>query len=284
MQRPRLTRILQRTRKLRHQHRRYSRTSTEPTRVAIHVWSRISGFFILQVCRLLALDQQAILDREISIDLFERLPPPFGLSRYGVAPDHPQVKNCELLVAQVAEHPRFRYYGNTIVLGEDAEKPALDDRIPIRLKTLKPEYDVVLLSTIARNVSLDTIRILSTDTQVLAKTDISGKALKMLDKSRVKHVKIVGRSSPPQAAFTTRKSRELIGLPNVKIRIDRELLDDTAGSIAEPGVLSRMAKCRLFKRLLEIMLKASNRPSLPTGSRTTVQYLRPKKIQNNHNK
>ncbi|KAH9446180.1 hypothetical protein Pst134EB_023997 [Puccinia striiformis f. sp. tritici] len=55
-------------------------------------------------------------------------------------------ENCELLFAQVAEHPRFRYYGNTIVLEEDAEKPTLDDRIPIRLKTLKPEYDVVLLS------------------------------------------------------------------------------------------------------------------------------------------
>ncbi|KAI9599960.1 hypothetical protein KEM48_000072 [Puccinia striiformis f. sp. tritici PST-130] len=92
MQRPGLTRILQRANRLRHQHRRYSRTiSTEPIRVAI-CGAGPAGFY--SASRLFALDQQAVLDRKISIDLFERLPSPFGLSRYGVAPDHPEVKVC----------------------------------------------------------------------------------------------------------------------------------------------------------------------------------------------
>ncbi|KAH9446459.1 hypothetical protein MJO28_016543 [Puccinia striiformis f. sp. tritici] len=324
MQRPGLTRILQRANRLRHQHRRYSRTiSTEPIRVAI-CGAGPAGFY--SASRLFALDQQAVLDRKISIDLFERLPSPFGLSRYGVAPDHPEVKNCEHKFAQVAEHPQFRYYGNTIVLGDDAEKSTSEDQASIRLKTLRSEYDVVLLSygagkdtslggipgeenlsnilpgraavewyngyptdptfvdlsTIERvtiigmgNVSLDIARILLTDTQVLAKTDISEKALEMLDKSRVKHVEIVGRRGPLQVAFTTRELRELVGLPNVEIRIDRELLLEAAERFAEPGALSRMANSRLSKRLLEVMLKASNRPSLPTGSRTcTLRFLR----------
>ncbi|KAH9455727.1 hypothetical protein Pst134EA_023179 [Puccinia striiformis f. sp. tritici] len=147
MQRPRLTRILQRTRKLRHQHRRYSRTSTEPTRVAIHVWSRISGFlFCKYVDYSRSINKLYWTERSRSISLRDFLLPLVPVDMELLLIILKLRENCELLFAQVAEHPRFRYYGNTIVLEEDAEKPTLDDRIPIRLKTLKPEYDVVLLS------------------------------------------------------------------------------------------------------------------------------------------
>ncbi|KAI9618660.1 hypothetical protein KEM48_006639 [Puccinia striiformis f. sp. tritici PST-130] len=108
------------------------------------------------------------------------------------------------------------------------------------------------------NVSLDIARILLTNTQISAKTDLSERALEMWDKSRVKHIEIVGRRGPLQVGVTTRELQELIGLRNVEIQIDRELLLEAAGRFAEP-----------------VMLKASKRPSLPTGSRTcTLRFLR----------
>ncbi|KNF05370.1 hypothetical protein PSTG_01583 [Puccinia striiformis f. sp. tritici PST-78] len=116
------------------------------------------------------------------------------------------------------------------------------------------------------NVSLDIARILLTNTQISAKTDLSERALEMWDKSRVKHIEIVGRRGPLQVGVTTRELQELIGLRNVEIQIDRELLLEAAGRFAEPGALSRVAN---------VMLKASKRPSLPTGSRTcTLRFLR----------
>ncbi|KAH9449690.1 hypothetical protein Pst134EA_019608 [Puccinia striiformis f. sp. tritici] len=91
------------------------------------------------------------------------------------------------------------------------------------------------------NVSLDIARILLTNTQISAKTDLSERALEMWDKSRVKHIEIVGRRGPLQVGVTTRELQELIGLRNVEIQIDRELLLEAAGRFAEPGALSRVA-------------------------------------------
>ncbi|KNE89082.1 hypothetical protein PSTG_17459 [Puccinia striiformis f. sp. tritici PST-78] len=224
-----------------------------------------AGFY--SASRPFALDQQATCTGpiEISIDLSMRLPSSFGLSRCGVAPDHPEVKWTGKV--KVAEHPRFHYLGNTTVLGEDAEKFTSDHRASIRLKTSRSEYNVVFLSygsagkdtslggipgednlsnippgraavqwyngyptdpkfvdlsTIERvtiigmgNVSLNIPRILSTDTRVSAKTGLGENVLEMLDKSRVKHVGIVGRRGPLQVAFTTRELQELVGLANV---------------------------------------------------------------------
>ncbi|KNZ47431.1 hypothetical protein VP01_639g4 [Puccinia sorghi] len=305
-----------------------------------------AGFYAAS--RLFSLDQQpGLLPRPLAIDLFEALPAPFGLSRYGVAPDHPEVKvssspplhsapkgnlNCELKFAQVAEHPRFRYFGNTTVLGDDQEEPSWG-RASVRLRTLREEYDVVLLSygagrdrslgglpgektlghilparaavewyngypssttgadgeggfvdlskvervTIVGmgNVALDIARILLTDINVLARTDISERALAGLARSSVRHVEIVGRRGPLQAAFTTRELRELVGLKDVQMHIDRDMLADAAGRLAEPGALARMPNGRLTKRLMDVMLKASDRRPLPLGSKTcTLSFLR----------
>jgi len=303
---------------------------TPPIRLAI-CGAGPAGFYAAS--RLFSLDQQpGLLPRPLAIDLFEALPAPFGLSRYGVAPDHPEVKNCELKFAQVAEHPRFRYFGNTTVLGDDQEEPSWG-RASVRLRTLRKEYDVVLLSygagrdrslgglpgeetlghilparaavewyngypsgttgadgerdfvdlskvervTIVGmgNVALDIARILLTDMDVLARTDISERALAGLARSRVRHVEIVGRRGPLQAAFTTRELRELVALKDVQMCIDRDMLADAAGRLAEPGALARMSNGRLTKRLMEVMLKASDRRPLPLGSKTcTLGFLR----------
>ncbi|KAI9600500.1 hypothetical protein H4Q26_000283 [Puccinia striiformis f. sp. tritici PST-130] len=228
-----LIKILQGTSKLRHLDTQELLLSTEPMRVAI-CGAGSAGFY--SASRPFALDQQATCTGpiEISIDLSMRLPSSFWTGK-----------------VKVAEHPRFHYLGNTTVLGEDAEKFTSDHRASIRLKTSRSEYNVVFLSygsagkdtsraavqwyngyptdpefvdlsTIERvtiigmgNVSLNIPRILLSDTRVSAKTGLGENVLEMLDKSRVKHVGIVGRRGPLQVAFTTRELQELVGLANV---------------------------------------------------------------------
>lgn len=68
------------------------------------------------------------------VDMLEKLPVPFGLVRYGVAPDHPEVKNVINTFTKTAEHPNFRFIGN-MGLGSD-----------VTLKALRESYDVVLLA------------------------------------------------------------------------------------------------------------------------------------------
>ncbi|GAA5882398.1 hypothetical protein JCM3774_004297 [Rhodotorula dairenensis] len=90
------------------------------------------------------------------VDLFELLPTPFGLARFGVAPDHPEVKNCEHKFEETARDPRFRFFGNVQVAGSVPSSPdgalsvpnthpsALAATVP--LDALREHYDAVLLT------------------------------------------------------------------------------------------------------------------------------------------
>ncbi|GAA6052324.1 hypothetical protein JCM3770_007252 [Rhodotorula araucariae] len=85
------------------------------------------------------------------VDLFELLPTPFGLARFGVAPDHPEVKNCEHKFEETARDPRFRFFGNVQVSGATPPSSAPDAHpsalaVPIPLDTLREHYDAVLLT------------------------------------------------------------------------------------------------------------------------------------------
>lgn len=71
------------------------------------------------------------------VDMYEQLPVPFGLVRFGVAPDHPEVKNCQDKFEEVAESPRFNFVGN-ISIGNGAGS--------LPLKTLLPHYDAILFA------------------------------------------------------------------------------------------------------------------------------------------
>ncbi|GAA5896885.1 NADPH-adrenodoxin reductase [Sporobolomyces salmoneus] len=82
----------------------------KPYRIAI-VGGGPAGFYAAG--RLLGLPGS----EQLKVDLFELLPTPFGLARFGVAPDHPEVKNCEHKFEETAKDPRFRYFGNVQVCG-----------------------------------------------------------------------------------------------------------------------------------------------------------------------
>ncbi|POS87910.1 hypothetical protein EPUL_000248, partial [Erysiphe pulchra] len=77
------------------------------------------------------------------VDMYERLPVPYGLVRYGVAPDHPEVKNCQEKFSEIAQSPRFVFIGN-VPIGEGSGS--------LPLQSLLPHYDAILF---AYGASLD---------------------------------------------------------------------------------------------------------------------------------
>ncbi len=193
----------------------------------------------------------------VHVDVYEKLPTPWGLVRSGVAPDHPKIKNVGATFAKTADHDRFRFFGN-VEFGRDVSRAELlerydsivyavgaksDNRLGIPGEDLPgsiaatdfvgwynahPEFRdfAVDLSTErvvvigAGNVALDVARMLVTDTEVLAGTDVADHALAALRASKVREVVVVARRGPVQGAFTTQELRELGELDDVDCVLD----------------------------------------------------------------
>ncbi len=209
-----------------------------PLRVAI-VGSGPAGFYALQ-----ALFQ--IEGLNVQVDMYERLPVPFGLVRSGVAPDHPNIKKVMALYERLAERPEFRFFGN-VEFGRDitledfrnlyhhvvfASGAQADRALGIPGETLQgvhsarrfvawyngdPDYshqhfDFSTTSAVVigvGNVAADVARILCRLPQVLEKTDIADYALEALKESAIKTVHLIGRRGPVQAAFSHPEIHEL---------------------------------------------------------------------------
>ncbi|KAI9672518.1 MAG: NADPH-adrenodoxin reductase [Caeruleum heppii] len=215
------------------------------------------------------------------VDMYERLPVPFGLVRFGVAPDHPEVKNCQDRFTQVAESINFNFVGNipispTLPLnaltphyhallfahgashdrtlgipGESSLSSIYSARAFVGWYNGLPEY-ADLNPDLARseeavvigqgNVALDIARTLLSPLDRLKGTDVTEYAFEGLKKSRIKRVRVVGRRGVCQAAFTIREVRELMHLPAAAFHpLDPSLLPD-------PKTLPRAA-ARLTKLL-----------------------------------
>lgn len=183
---------------------------------------------------------------DIAIDMFERLPVPWGLTRFGVAPDHPKTKQITDIFERLPDDPRLRLVLETEV-GRDISVSDLtsaydavifatgalsDRRLGIPGEDLAGSYSatefaswynghpdfahrsfdfdterVVVIGN--GNVALDVARVLASDIDALRRTDIADHALDVLASSRVQEVVVVGRRGPAEAAFTT---PELLGL------------------------------------------------------------------------
>jgi ferredoxin--NADP+ reductase len=182
----------------------------------------------------------------VEVDMYDRLPTPFGLVRAGVAPDHQKIKSVTSVFTRTAKKPGFRFFGN-VEVGRD-----------ITLQALKDHYHVIVFCTGAQtdrnldipgsdleghhpatefvawynghpdfcdyefdltqekvtvigvgNVAIDVARILCLTPAELARTDIADYAMEALSNSSVKEVTILGRRGPAQAAFTTPEVKEL---------------------------------------------------------------------------
>lgn len=231
-------------------------TADNPVRVAI-VGSGPAGFYAAE-----HLLKQS--DVHVGVDMFDRLPTPFGLVRFGVAPDHQKIKSVTRVFDRIARHDSFRFYGNVNV-GTDISLADLrehfhqicfatgaqtDRRMGIPGEDLPrshaatefvawynghPDYEGCRFDLSGQsvavvgvgNVAVDVARILCRTPEELAATDIADYALDKLRQSKVREVYMLGRRGPLQAAFTNPEVRELGELPGADIHVPPEeaLLD-----------------------------------------------------------
>ena len=211
---------------------------------------------------------------EATVDIFERLPTPFGLVRYGVAPDHPKIKSVSTSFDKIARSPKVRFFGN-VELGRDLSRDELLEhydavlyatggsaRRPLTLPGAElaniqgasafvgwynghPDFrhlqvdlsgDTAVVIGMG-NVALDIARILAMPVAELERTDIADYALEALRQSNIREVCLVARRGPVQAAFTPKELRQLLDTQGVDILVEADdlLLDAaSAAELAEP--------------------------------------------------
>lgn len=222
---------------------------------------------------------------DCTVDIFEALPVPYGLARFGVAPDHPEVKNVTHKFDEIASSERVGFYGNvrigTDVAVRDLYKAYdcilfshgatrhrqlgikgehLDGVLSARsfvgwynglpeAAGLRPRLDEAETAVVIGqgNVALDIARILLSNVDELRKTDIADHALEALSKSRIKRVDIVGRRGPLQASFTIKEIRELVNLQNTRFL--------NTSQAAYKNALSTGTLPKSQKRLIELLAK-----------------------------
>ncbi|NWF69549.1 MAG: FAD-dependent oxidoreductase [Chloroflexi bacterium] len=226
-------------------------TAENPLRVAI-VGSGPSGFYAAQ-------HLQKQLGAGVQIDMFDRLPTPFGLVRGGVAPDHQTIKAVTKVYDKIAADPTFRFYGH-VDIGTDITHEEMgtlyhaviyavgaqsDRKMGVPGEDLagshaatefvgwynahpdfrERQFDLTQerVAVIGNgNVAMDVVRILAKTYDELKGTDIADYALEALKKSQVKEIYVLGRRGPAQAAFTTPEIKELGELADATIIVRPE--------------------------------------------------------------
>lgn len=215
--------------------------------------------------------EELVRKQQVKVDMFDRLPTPYGLVRAGVAPDHAATKGVESTFAATAAKKNFQYFLNVEVgkhISHDelvdryhaviyAVGASTDKRLGVEGEGLRgsipatefvawynghPDYadlDVDLSTERAvvvgnGNVALDVARILVTDPDDLATTDIADHALAKLRESKVTEVVLLARRGVAQAAYTNSEFLALGDVEGVDVIIDPdELVLDPATAAAE---------------------------------------------------
>ncbi|HEV8142108.1 MAG TPA: FAD-dependent oxidoreductase [Methylomirabilota bacterium] len=263
-------------------------TAARPLRVAI-IGAGPTGFYAAdQVLR-----QEGLV---VEVDMFDRVPMPFGLVRSGVAPDHQKIKSVIAAFDKVASHPRFRFYG-CVELGKHVTVEDLrahyhqifyatgaqtDRRMGIPGEDLKgshpatefvawynghPDYQdhqfdlgVERAAVVGvGNVAIDVARILCRTPEELATTDISDQAFEALRMSALKEIYLLGRRGPAQAAFTNPEIKELGELTGADVVIDPREVE------LDPLSRAALAKApdRATTKKVDILQSFAGKP--PTG-------------------
>ncbi len=203
----------------------------------------------------------------VRVDLFDRLPTPYGLVRGGVAPDHQKIKAVTAVYEKLALDARVRFFGN-VKLGADVSVEELrarydklvyavgcesDRHMGIPGEDLKGSFSATEfvgwynghpdhqdhpfdLSCEAAaivgigNVAIDVARILAQDPEVLAKTDMAAHAVDALRSSRIRRIYLLGRRGPAQAAFSPKEIEELseVSRADFVVRPDELTLDEAS--------------------------------------------------------
>jgi ferredoxin--NADP+ reductase len=274
-------------------------TAVRPLRVAV-VGAGPTGFYAADHL----LRQPGL---HVEVDLFDRLPTPFGLVRGGVAPDHQKIKAVTAAFDRIAADPRVRFYGD-VAFGRDLTLADLaqhyhqvvfstgaqtDRRMGIPGEDLvgshpatefvawyngHPDFRDLAFDLSAErvavvgvgNVAIDVARILCRTADELATTDIADHALEALRKSRVREVYLLGRRGPAQAAFTTPEIKELGELADADIetRAAEVALDELSRAALEQN------PDRATSKKVEILQGyAVRRPTGSKSRRLVIRFL-----------
>jgi ferredoxin/flavodoxin---NADP+ reductase len=265
--------------------------------------------------------QAAKLDPPVTVqvDVLDRLPTPYGLVRYGVAPDHPSIRSIAGYLRNVLEHASVRFLGG-VHLGDDVTREDLlasydavvyatgamrDRRMGIPGEDLPGSYaatdfvnwycghpdaeagaftlDAESVAVVGvGNVAVDVARILVKDPAELSRTDIPQAVLEALMGSKVREVHMIGRRGPAQAKFTTKELRELGELSGVDIVIHPGEID--LGAFDPTGQSAELAESdrRVRGNLTVIQDWAARTPEAAAGAerRLTIRFwLRPVAVE-----
>ncbi len=243
---------------------------------------------------------QLLAHKELTaeVDVYERLPTPWGLVRGGVAPDHPKIKSVSRVYEKTAKKPGFRFFGN-VEVGRDvsheellgwydavlyAVGTAADRRSGIPGEELigshsatefvgwyngHPDYRDLEFDLSGEraivigngNVAIDVARMLTLTHDELAVTDTADHAIEVFDASNVREIVILGRRGPQQAAFTNPELLELGELADADVVVDPADLQIEA-EFHDDGLEGTA------KRNMEILHQYAERP--PSGKRKRV--------------
>ncbi|MFP7365954.1 FAD-dependent oxidoreductase [Corynebacterium callunae] len=223
--------------------------------------------------------------QDVQIDLFERMPAPFGLIRYGVAPDHPRIKGIVKSLHNVLDKEQLRFLGN-VEIGKD-----------VTVEELREFYDAIVFSTGATgdqdlrvpgsdlegsygagefvgfydgnpnferswdltaekvavigvgNVALDVARILAKTGDELLVTEIPDNVYESLSKNQAKEVHVFGRRGPAQAKFTPLELKELDHSDTIEVVVNPEDIDyDAASETARRESKSQDLVCQTLEQ------------------------------------
>ena len=242
----------------------------------------------------------------IKVDMFDRLPTPFGLVRGGVAPDHQKIKSVTKIYSRIAENPNFRFFGN-VEFGRDISHSDLLDHYDAVIYSVgspadralgvpgedlsgshsatefvawynghpdftNHKFDLSVKNAFVigmGNVALDVARILAKTPEELATTDIAGYALEALRESQLENIWLVGRRGPLQAAFTPSEAREFLELRDAEAVVEGGPLElDT-----ESQKLLETESSKDTKKNIEILKLISEREASVKKKRVHFLFL-----------
>jgi ferredoxin--NADP+ reductase len=251
--------------------------------------------------------QELLTRSSVEVEMFERLPTPWGLVRAGVAPDHQSTKGITELFASMTTKPGFRFRLNveigTHISHEEllahhhavvyAHGASSDRRLDIAGEDLPgsaaatefvnwynghPDYAdrafdldherAVIVGN--GNVALDIARLLVMDVDQLSASDMARHAVEALRNSQIDEVVILGRRGPAQAAYTSPELLALQYLPGVDVIVDPTeiILDEaTAAEVDGPDV----AASTLLK--LALVKEFAEAPRTPGNKRIVLRFL-----------
>ncbi|HUA03948.1 MAG TPA: FAD-dependent oxidoreductase [Solirubrobacteraceae bacterium] len=265
---------------------------SSPIRVAI-VGAGPAGFYA-------AAQLLTVAEPQFAVDLFDRLPTPYGLVRSGVAPDHPKIKSVTRAYDKTSQHERFRFFGH-VELGTDIGREQLLEHYHVVLYTIGTstdkrlgipgedlggshaatefvawynghpdhsglEVDLQAKQAIvvgAGNVAIDVARMLALAPSELEITDAADHAIAVLSASGIEDITILARRGPLQAAFTNPELLEMGELERGDVEVLGAELDERSAAALEEADKTR-------RRNVEIIQEYAARPK--TGKPITVRF------------